>query len=62
MGPYGGVQNLMLMRNDQNADTLVAMLGSCSPHMTLQQGAHLNLHDHAYVLGCRMLLVGCNVG
>ncbi|KAG0568682.1 hypothetical protein KC19_6G037900 [Ceratodon purpureus] len=39
LGPYGGVQNLMLMpmRNDQNADTLVAMLGSCSPHISLQQ-------------------------
>jgi homeobox-leucine zipper protein len=36
LGPYGG-QNLMLMRNDNSADTLVAMLGQCSPHMSLQQ-------------------------
>jgi hypothetical protein len=48
-GPHG-VQNVMLMpmRDDQNADTLVAMLGSCSPHMTLEPGANYYLKDHGH--------------
>ena len=33
---YGNTQNLMLMRNDSNADTLVAMLGSCGAHVGMQ--------------------------
>lgn len=28
---------MLMQRNDHRADTLVAMLGSCSPHMALQQ-------------------------